>query len=43
MGVDVLATPIRIEKGLTQEPTGPGLGVEIDEDAVRRISVARFE
>jgi len=43
MGVDVLATPIRIEKGLTQVPTGPGLGVEIDEDAVRRISVARFE
>ena len=42
MGVDVLATPIRIEKGLTQVPTGPDQGVEIDEDAVRRISVARF-
>jgi muconate cycloisomerase len=43
MGVDVLATPIEIKDGRTQVPTGPGLGVEVDEDAVRRISVARYE
>jgi muconate cycloisomerase len=43
MGVDVLATPIEIENGATRVPTGPGLGVEIDEDNVRRISIARYE
>src|SRR5436189_3358503 len=36
MGVDVLATPLRIEKGLTEGPTGPGLGGELDEDGARR-------
>lgn len=31
---DVLAKPLRIEKGLAYIPTGPGLGVEVDEQAV---------
>lgn len=39
MGVEILRTPIRIEAGETIVPTGPGLGVEVDEDAVRRISI----
>jgi muconate cycloisomerase len=43
MGVEILKTPIVIEKGATMVPTGPGLGVEIDEEAVRRISVAHYE
>jgi muconate cycloisomerase len=28
---DVLKTPIRIENGFAHVPTGPGLGVEVDE------------
>ena len=43
MGVEVLATPIEIVNGATRVPTGPGLGVGIDEDIVRRISVAHYE
>jgi len=42
MGVEILSTPIRIADGMTFVPTGPGLGVAVDEDAVRRISVARY-
>jgi muconate cycloisomerase len=42
MGVEILKDPIRIEKGSTVVPTGPGLGVDVDEEAVRRISVAHF-
>jgi muconate cycloisomerase len=40
MGVEVLATPIRIENGRTQVPAGPGLGVAVDEDRVRSIATA---
>jgi L-alanine-DL-glutamate epimerase-like enolase superfamily enzyme len=43
MGVEILKVPIVIEKGATRVPTGHGLGVEVDEDAVRRISTAHFE
>jgi muconate cycloisomerase len=32
---DIVATPIRIEGGLAYVPAGPGLGVELDEDALR--------
>lgn len=31
---DVLKTPIKIEDGRAEVPTGPGLGVEVDEDKV---------
>lgn len=40
IGVEILSTPIRIDAGETIVPDGPGLGVEVDEDAVRRVSVA---
>ena len=43
MGAEVLKTPIRIESGSTQVPTGPGLGIEVNEEAVRSISVAHYE
>ncbi len=43
MGVEILKTPIVIEKGSTRVPTGVGLGVEVDEDRVREISTAHFE
>jgi muconate cycloisomerase len=43
MGVEILETPIAIEKGSTRVPTGPGLGVEVDEHSVRRISTAHYE
>ena len=39
MGVEILATPIEIREGNTIVPSGPGLGVEIDEGAVRSIAV----
>ncbi|HEX2115757.1 MAG TPA: enolase C-terminal domain-like protein, partial [Alphaproteobacteria bacterium] len=42
MGVEVLANPIRIAHGKTLVPTGPGLGIAVDEDAVRRIAVAAY-
>jgi len=42
MGVEILKTPIAIDRGATRVPTGAGLGVEVDEDAVRRISTAHF-
>ena len=34
----VLKTPISVEKGHIKVPSGPGLGVEVDEDMVRRIA-----
>ena len=43
MGVEILRTPIVIEKGATLVPTGAGLGVEVDEARIREISVAHFE
>ena len=43
MGADVLTAPLVIENGHSIVPTGPGLGVEVDQDAVRRISVAHYE
>jgi len=39
MGVEILATPIVIRNGRNIVPTGPGLGVEIDEQAVRSIAI----
>jgi muconate cycloisomerase len=43
MGVEILKTPIVIEKGATRVPTGAGLGVEVNEDMVRQISIAHFD
>jgi muconate cycloisomerase len=43
MGAEILRTPIVIRNGATLVPTGPGLGVEVDEDCVREITVMRFE
>lgn len=37
---DIVLDPIRIENRRVNMRTGPGLGVEIDEDAVRRFTVA---
>ena len=36
-----IATPFEQSGGFLAVPTGPGLGVEIDESAVARLSVAR--
>ena len=43
MGVDILENPIEIDNGMTRVPTGPGLGVDIDESRVKRIGTAHFE
>lgn len=37
---DLLKTPLRIEKGYAYPPSGPGLGVEIDLDAVEKYRIA---
>jgi len=37
---DLLKTPLRIEKGFAYPPSGPGLGVEIDLDAVEKHRIA---
>jgi muconate cycloisomerase len=42
MGVEILKTPIAVERGHTRVPTGVGLGVEVDEGAVRAISTAHY-
>ncbi len=34
----ILAEPLRIENGLLEVPDGPGLGVELDMDMVRRLA-----
>ncbi len=34
LAADVLKTPLRIENGTAAVPTGPGLGIEVDEDKV---------
>ena len=36
---DLLAEPLRIEGGFAYPPGGPGLGVELDEDALARFAV----
>jgi muconate cycloisomerase len=36
---DIVTTPLRIEAGQAFVPDGPGLGVELDEDAVARFGV----
>ncbi len=37
---DLLATPFRVEKGYITVPNTPGLGVSLDEDALKRYRVA---
>jgi L-alanine-DL-glutamate epimerase-like enolase superfamily enzyme len=39
LGEPLQATPFRIEDGYFHVPDGPGLGVEIDEAALRRWAV----
>lgn len=38
MGVDILQRPIEMRDGYTQVPTGPGLGVDVDEDRLHSIT-----
>src|SRR5262249_24223469 len=42
MGTEALNTAILIDNGQTQVPTGPGLGVNVNADAVRAISIAHY-
>lgn len=42
MGVEVLATPIRIRNGRTVVPRGPGLGVTVDPAQVRAITTMSY-
>ena len=39
LGEDVLAKPLAFSGGHVQVPSGPGLGIEVDEARVRRFSV----
>ncbi len=36
---DVVAEPFRFEDGVVRVPSGPGLGVEVDMDKVRRYAL----
>jgi muconate cycloisomerase len=36
LGADVTATPVRVERGHARLLDGPGLGIDVDEDLVRR-------
>ncbi|MBK8975833.1 MAG: mandelate racemase [Planctomycetes bacterium] len=36
---DVLREPVRVEDGVAHVPHGPGLGIDVDEDAVRALVV----
>ena len=38
---DVLATPLTFRNGHAEVPTGPGLGIEVDEKRVRRFTIER--
>ncbi|MEM7126684.1 MAG: mandelate racemase/muconate lactonizing enzyme family protein [Chloroflexota bacterium] len=38
----VLKTPLIVEQGHLSVPVGPGLGVEVDEDLIRKIAVEHF-
>jgi D-galactarolactone cycloisomerase len=40
---ELLTTPLRLEAGWLDIPTGPGLGVEVDEAFVRRVAVEAVE
>jgi O-succinylbenzoate synthase len=40
---DIVTEPAEVEDGHVRVPTGPGLGVEIDLDALERFTVAREE
>ena len=37
---EIFVEPIRFENGYITPPTGPGLGVELDEDEARRYAMA---
>jgi hypothetical protein len=39
LGVELLERPIRLENGASHLPAGPGLGVEIDREALDRLTV----
>jgi len=41
LGEDVLAKPLAFSDGHVQVPSGPGLGIEVDEARVRRFSVGQ--
>jgi muconate cycloisomerase len=43
LGAEILRTPIAIRNGSSLVPTGPGLGVDVDEERVREITVMQFD
>jgi L-alanine-DL-glutamate epimerase-like enolase superfamily enzyme len=38
---DIVAQPLRVMRGHAEAPTGPGLGIEVDEERVRRFAIYR--
>lgn len=40
IGVEILRNPVRLDDGFSHLPLGPGLGVEIDEDALASVTIA---
>lgn len=42
MAAEVLREPVRLEGGVSHLPSGPGLGIAVDEDALAAITVATW-
>lgn len=42
MGVELLKQPVRLDGGMSHLPDGPGLGIEVDEDALASITTQRW-
>ncbi|MCA0425732.1 MAG: cycloisomerase, partial [Proteobacteria bacterium] len=38
LGVELLETPVRLDRGYSHLPSGPGLGIEVNEDAVAQVT-----
>ena len=42
LGVEVLRNPIRLDGGVSHLPEGPGLGIEVDEEALASVTTASW-
>lgn len=43
IATEILEEPLKIENGLSVVPTGPGLGVHVNENAVKSVSTSYYE
>lgn len=43
LGVELLKTPVRLDGGMSHLPSGPGLGIEVDEQALASITTEQWD